>query len=246
MAQKREAAPGSYRPLYLQVKAGLVRKLLSGEWQPGALLPSEARLAAELGVSQGTLRSALTAMEEENLIVRRQGVGTFVAEYSEENALLRFFRVTDDAGRRPRPQSRVLRHEEAVVLPEAAAALELPEREPLQVTLRLRSLDGRPVLLDRIHVRASRFPGLGAAPAEEATDQRYVLYQRRFGVTIVRTREQLRAVLPDPLDLEHLGVAPGTPLLQIRRTAYDLEGWPTELRVSHCHTEGVHYEAALE
>lgn len=246
MAQKREAAPTRYRPLYLQVKAGLVHKLLSGEWPPGKLLPSESRLAAQLGVSQGTVRSALTAMEEENLIVRRQGVGTFVAQYSEENALLRFFRVADDAGRRPRPQSRVLCHEETVILPEVASALELPAREPLQVTLRLRSLDGRPVLLDRIHVQASRFPGLGEAPAEEVTDQRYVLYQRRYGVTVVRTREQLRAVLPDALDREHLGVAPGTPLLQIRRTAYDLEGRPTELRVSHCHTEGVHYEAALE
>ena len=52
-------SPLGYRPLYRQVRALLVRRLAEGVWQPGQLLPSEGQLAAELGVSQGTVREAL-------------------------------------------------------------------------------------------------------------------------------------------------------------------------------------------
>src|SRR5919205_918574 len=73
-------APLGYRPLYRQVRELLVRRLAEGVWQPGQLLPSEGQLAAELGVSQGTVRKALDSLTAERLLVRRQGRGTFDAE----------------------------------------------------------------------------------------------------------------------------------------------------------------------
>src|SRR5919202_6832930 len=88
--------PLGYRPLYRQVRALLVRRLAEGVWQPGQLLPSEGQLAAELGVSQGTVRKALDALTAERLLVRRQGRGTFVAEH--EDGTFHFFRLVPDAG----------------------------------------------------------------------------------------------------------------------------------------------------
>ena len=71
-AQSEGAGPG-FRPLYRQVKELLVRRIGDQVWAPGALIPSEQQIAAELGVSQGTVRKALDEMTAERLLVRRQG-----------------------------------------------------------------------------------------------------------------------------------------------------------------------------
>src|SRR3546814_7751622 len=67
------------------------------------------QLAEELGVSQGTVRKALDEMTAVNLLVRRQGRGTYVAEHDQEHALFHFFKLTDRRGRPLVPESRVLR-----------------------------------------------------------------------------------------------------------------------------------------
>src|SRR5450432_187735 len=87
-----------FRPLYAQVKALMIRRMLRGDWRPGALLPSEARLAAEFGVSQGTMRKALDEMATQNLVVRQQGRGTFIARHSQRGALFHFFHIRDESG----------------------------------------------------------------------------------------------------------------------------------------------------
>src|SRR6201996_3482073 len=91
--------PG-YRPLYRQVYDILVRKIAEGAWKPGEMLPSEQALARELGVSHGTVRKVLDALTAENLLLRRQGKGTFVAEHNQDRALFRFFHIARPGGER--------------------------------------------------------------------------------------------------------------------------------------------------
>ena len=84
----------TFQPLYLQIKALLVRGLDTGEWHPGEAIPSEIELARRFGVSQGTVRKAIDALAADNLVVRRQGKGTFVATHTEErNSSFRFLRI---------------------------------------------------------------------------------------------------------------------------------------------------------
>src|SRR3546814_3229476 len=66
-------------------------RLIGSYWKPGDLLPSEMQLAEELGVSQGTVRKALDEMTADNLLVRRQGRGTYRSEEhtSELQSLMR-------------------------------------------------------------------------------------------------------------------------------------------------------------
>ena len=84
-----------YRPLYQQVRDLLRRRIVDGTWRPDEVLPSEGRLAAELGVSQGTVRKALDEMAAQKLVVRRQGRGTFVAAHSPDTTLFHFFHLVD-------------------------------------------------------------------------------------------------------------------------------------------------------
>ncbi|MDP1586413.1 MAG: GntR family transcriptional regulator, partial [Prosthecobacter sp.] len=77
-------------PLYMQVAAILRAKICASEWTPRAPLPNEVVLARDVGVSIGTMRKALELLEDEHLIERRQGRGTYVVETSLETELERF------------------------------------------------------------------------------------------------------------------------------------------------------------
>ena len=104
----RPQAP-TFQPLYVQTKALLERALEAGEWAPGTAIPAEVALAARFGVSQGTVRKAIGALAAENLLVRKQGKGTFVATHREEPASnFRFLRIRRNDGRPEYPGSRLV------------------------------------------------------------------------------------------------------------------------------------------
>src|SRR5438105_12845600 len=97
----------SFRPLYEQIKILITQSLIAGEWRPGEAIPSEIDLAARFGVSQGTVRKAIDELSAENILVRKQGKGTFVATHSEERTQLRFLRLLSNSGEKEAPKSEV-------------------------------------------------------------------------------------------------------------------------------------------
>ena len=92
------ASSPTFSPLYQQIKGLITQSLESGEWKPGEIIPSEVELAGRYKVSQGTVRKAIDELAAENLLVRRQGKGTFVATHNEERAQFRFLRLLADDG----------------------------------------------------------------------------------------------------------------------------------------------------
>ena len=108
MRRMPDRAP-TFQPLYLQIKALLEQSLDAGEWRPGEAIPSESELAARFGASQGTVRKAIDALAADNLVVRRQGKGTFVATHTEEkSSLFRFLRIRRNDGEDEYPGSRCI------------------------------------------------------------------------------------------------------------------------------------------
>src|SRR6202171_1701992 len=101
---KKSSAAPSFRPLYEQIKILLTQSLVAGEWKPGEAIPSEIELAARFRVSQGTVRKAIDELASENILLRRQGKGTFVASHNEPAYQYRFRRVTPDSGEKLNPQ----------------------------------------------------------------------------------------------------------------------------------------------
>ena len=93
----RVASP-TFSPLYRQIKDFMIRSLEAGEWGPGDAIPSEGELAARFNVSQGTVRKAIDEMASENLLIRRQGKGTFVASHDDPRSFYRFLRLVPDDG----------------------------------------------------------------------------------------------------------------------------------------------------
>lgn len=239
-----QAATGGlgFRPLYGQVRDALVRRLIDGVWQPGQPLPSEMQLAAELGVSQGTVRKALDSMAADNLVVRRQGRGTFVAKHDEERILFQFFKLVPDERPRTYPESRVLSMQTSPANEMERAKLQLESRSRVVRIHRVRSLDGQAVVYEAIALPHARFPDLAHA---ELPNNLYGLYAMRYGIAVGSTREQLKAVAAGAAEAEALAVEVGEPVLRIDRVALSLEQVPVEWRVSFCLTRDVHYQSFL-
>jgi GntR family transcriptional regulator len=239
-----EATALGPRPLYAQTRDAFVKRLVDGVWAPGEALPSETELAAELHVSQGTVRKALDSMAAEKLVVRHQGRGTFVAVHDEARILFQFFKLAPDgAGEAAFPESRVV---EVAAGPSSKA-----ERERLDLRAgarvirirRVRALAGKPAIAERIVLPARLFPRLAEGPIP---NNLYGLYATRYGIAIARAQERLKAVALDADEAALLGAKPGSPALRIDRLALSLGKDRVEWRVSLCVTDEFHYLCELD
>ncbi|HUW50157.1 MAG TPA: GntR family transcriptional regulator [Sulfuricella sp.] len=227
----------TFRPLYEQIKILLTQSLIAGEWRPGEVIPSETELAGRFKVSQGTVRKAIDELAAENILVRRQGKGTFVATHTEEHTQYRFLRIIELNGKKEFPTSEVLYCERGKADSTAADRLELKRGAPVVTVRRVLRFSGKPVILDDICLSAMLFKGLTEALITEFQGTLYSLYESRYGTRIIRAEERIRAVAADETAADLLGIALKAPLLDIDRVAYTYGDQPVEWRISRCITQ---------
>ena len=235
------AAP-SFQPLYLQIKALLEKSLDDGEWRPAEAIPAEAVLAQRFGVSQGTVRKAIDALAAQNLVVRRQGKGTFVATHTEEGpSLFRFLRIRRNDGRDEYPRSRLLDVRRGKASVEAARILGLRTGEPVILLRRVLEFSEEPAGLDDITLPGALFRGLTKARADAYRGSMYSFFETQFGVRMLKAQEKLRAVAADAASARILKVRVGDPLLSVDRVTLTYGGRPVEWRRGLCATRRLHY-----
>ncbi len=232
----------SFRPLYQQVRERLTQRIATGQWRAGDMVPSEIQIAADLGVSQGTVRKALDEMTSANLLVRRQGRGTFVTTHDETRILFQFFKLKLDTGAHLFPESEVLGVTVAPTSVLEAEKLAIPAAASVIRIRRKRSLAGRSVIVETIVLPLSLFGGM---ECEDIPNNLYDTFARRYGITVSGGEECLKAVVASAEDAEVLGVQLGAPLLRIDRVATSLDSRPVEWRVSLCDTQHMHYATSL-
>jgi len=232
----------SFQPLYLQIKSLLERSLENGEWAPAEAIPSEHDLARRFGVSQGTVRKAIQALAADNLVVRRQGKGTFVATHTEEkSSSFRFLRIRRNDGVDEYPGSRLLDVRRAKASAEVARRLDLKPGDGVILLRRILEFGGAPVVLDDITLPAGLFRGLTKSKFETYRGSMYGFFETEFGVRILSAEEKLRAVAADRTTARLLGVATGTPLLAVDRITLTYGDRPVEWRRGLCVTKRHHY-----
>jgi GntR family transcriptional regulator len=235
----------AFSPLYQQIKLLITRSLQEGEWKPGEAIPAETDLAARYRVSQGTVRKAIDELATENLVVRRQGKGTFVATHAEEQIQYRFLRLAPDDAK-PRGMERHFIDCRRMRAPAPIArALDLKGAEGAILVRRTLAQDDRPVVLDEIWLPAVMFKGLTAERLTDYIGPMYGLFETEFGVRMIRAEEKIRAVAADASTAEVLAVAPGTPLLSVERLSYTYGDRPVELRRGLYRTDKHYYRNTL-
>ena len=244
-AMSTDPSGPAFSPLYQQIKLLITRSLQDGEWKPGEAIPAETDLAARYRVSQGTVRKAIDELATENLVVRRQGKGTFVATHAEEQIQYRFLRLAPDDGK-PRGMERHFLDCKRMRAPAPVArALDLKGAEGAILVRRTLLQDERPVVLDEIWLPALMFKGLTAVRLSDYIGPMYGLFEAEFGVRMIRAEEKIRAVAADAPAAEVLAVAPGTPLLSVERLSYTYGDRPVELRRGLYRTDSHHYRNTL-
>jgi GntR family transcriptional regulator len=238
-------ASPTFSPLYRQIKDLLLEGLRAGEWRPGEAIPSEMELAARFRVSQGTVRKAIDELASENLLVRRQGKGTFVATHGEPQVRFRFLRLTPDSGEAVAAERELLDFRRARASAELARLLELKPGEPVIMLKRRIAFDGSPVLLEEVWLPGNRFKGVTAASITEHQGALYNLFETEFGTRMVRAEERLKAVPADAAAAALLGVEPGHALLQVERLSFTYGDTPVEWRKGVYKTDRHYYRSEL-
>jgi len=223
-------------PLYKEVKRLLTASMQAREWEPGAALPSETRLAARFHVSIGTLRKAVDELVAEQVLVRQQGRGTFVATHGPSRLMFQFFRIVRADGEKQLPEPELLGFERGRAEAREATALRIAPGERVLRVRNLLRLGGEPIVLDDIVLAQAVFPDLAERAFRARNSTIYNLYQTRYGINVVRASEQLRTARADRTTAKILTVEPGTPLLEIERVAMTYHSAPVELRRSLVNT----------
>ncbi len=227
-------------PRYQQIRAELLRLLATQHWKVGQAIDPEPALASRFGVAIGTLRRAVDDLVTEGLLLRRQGMGTFVNRHSRDRLLFYFFHLAPLDGAKSHPEVNLLSFSRDRARREEAERLAIDERAPV---IRLRNslaVQGRIAGIDDITIAAERFRGLSEAIVRNRSSTVYDLYQQ-YRQSVARASERLRASAATREIALLLGVDAGTPILTIRRLALGLHGDPIEWRISHVQTRDFEY-----
>jgi GntR family transcriptional regulator len=235
----------TFSPLYQQIKALITQSLQSGEWKPGELIPSEIELANRFKVSQGTVRKAIDELAAENLVVRRQGKGTFVATHHEARAQFRFLRLMPDAGEPHSADNKILDVKRLRAPAEVARLLDIKSGDSVIFIKRVQSFDGAPTIVEELWLPGLIFKGLTAERLVEYKGPMYGLFEMEFGTRMIRATEKIRAVGADQDTAELLKTVPGAPLLSVERVSFTYGDKPVEVRRGLYLTDRHHYQNEL-
>jgi GntR family transcriptional regulator len=217
------------------VREEMARRIEDGRWKAGDRLPAEPELATAFGVSRATLRDALRSLEEDGFVTRIRGAGTFVTHRPRlKNNLDVNFGVTDlirSMGMRPGTEA--VGTTAGTCSPDEAGRLDLAAEAPVFRVRRVRTADGRPVVLSTDVV-----PGWLLAGRPDAVDRLgeaslYDLLERELGITIRQGVASIRPANAGQDVAELLAVPQGTLLLYLLQVDYDAEGRPVLLSHEH-------------
>lgn len=214
----------SHIPYYVQLKDIIRSRIENQTWPPGERLPSEAELCTTFGVSRTVVRQALQDLTHEGLIKRRKGKGSFVASRKISEQLVQkltgFYQDMVEQGHKPRTV--VLSQRIVPATAEIAANLSLEPGTPLIEIVRLRSVQGVPIVLVTTYLPYALCPDLVNV---DLTDQSlYAFLEQRYHLYVARGRRTIQAVLAEGQEAKLLEVPKGAPLFRLDSTSYLSDG----------------------
>ena len=212
-------------PRYHAIAEDLRARIRSGELLPGAPLDNQRKLARSFGVTLMTLRQALETLERENLIVRRHGLGTFVAAPTIDYDILQLRRFAGELSAQGEDvATRVLGVRFVIGDRRATAALDLSPPARVWQLERLRLVDGRPMSLQRSFLTVQ--VGEAVMRADLMTTPLRQALEFKLGITIRRARETVSAVRLGRREARDLGCRSGVPAFESERISYSDTGVP--------------------
>lgn len=222
------------RPLYAQASAALKDLLQAGDYAPGARLPSEYALSEQLGISRPTLREALHQLEEEGVIVRRHGVGTFVARAQPVieaglEVLESLERLAERNGLHTEMGEVAI--EERLATARESKGLGIAAAAPVTAITRVILADGQRIahLIDVVPQTYLRRADLDAGFTGSVLDH----FLARGRPTLSHSRTELCAEAADSESARALHIQRGAPLMKLEAQLFATDGQIVDYSISH-------------
>lgn len=218
----------SAEPLYTQLDRAFRALITEGKWPAGAMIPSENELSQALGVARMTVRSVITGLVQEGILVRSAGRGTFVREQkitAHSPAYLGLRSQLEESGYRVQTDILDLRRQPADDI--VAGMLDIPAGSDVFYLLRLRSANDMPLSVHESWLPASLVPTLSR---ENLAGDRQLCHvcEEDFGLVNARVEETLESVPADREAAALLELAEGAPLLLLEDRILSPSGQPFE------------------
>lgn len=209
-------------PLHEQLRNTLSVEIASGEYGEQGRLPSEAELCARFGVSRISVRRAISDLVDQGLLVRRQGVGTFVSARREMVGTIDVVGYADKLNGTGNSSRDIKLSRLEPATPELASALGIEVGEEVFRLVRVFSSDGEPVSLDDSCFSTKRYPGLISLVKKEVST--YALLRSRYGVRFREVERFFGVSFTTHETAVWLGLPVGDPLVHIEKVASDVDG----------------------
>jgi len=230
-------------PLWKQIRDELLGCLSQGSLRPGQLVPNEKTLVDLFSVSIGTVRKAIDSLEKDGVLVRKQGLGTFVCEHDDSSFLFKYFHIcTKDSNEREIPEVECVSFQSRVANIAESKILKIPEgnNKVFDIYNSL-AFNGKIHSIDKITIPIARFPLMTKEVFVNRHSTIYNLYQNKFNVFISKCSERVTAGKAKKNIADMLGIDEGESILKIRRTGFSFHNEVVELRTSYANTKGVEY-----
>jgi len=232
----------SRKPLFVQVRDALLERISQGEWRPGMALPNEIELARAMGVSAGTVRKALDALETDHVVSRRQGRGTFVNDPTSAEFAFRFHRLRTAAGGLLGGDFSDVEVSQGTADETERRRLQLAAGDRVFRIQRTRRVVDRAFMLEFSSLPEAVFPGL----LERSSSPHLVRDAAPlYAIILSRAQEQVSPTAATGEIAAKLGVSAGTPVLVLDRVICSSEGAPVEWRLAYCDLGDGYYQADL-
>ncbi|WP_058186320.1 GntR family transcriptional regulator [Terracidiphilus gabretensis] len=218
---------GNGLPLYQQIQQRLAHQIQSGVYKPSEPLPSIQKIAAQMGVSQMTVRQAVKSLSELGLIYSRQGKGTYISGVKLEKEFRHVLSFSEEArAHGATPHSRLISFKMQKPTPETHAALGLGEDEKVFRLHRVRYEDSMPIGIECSCLAESMCPDL-----LETFDPDTSLYEKlasRYGIQLTITEEVIEVGKANAEEARLLKVPRQSPVFLFTRLSFGEDGRPVE------------------
>ena len=215
---------------YARVKQHLKDGLASGRWPPGALMPSEAELVAEFGVSRMTVNRALRELQAEGLVARTQGVGTFAAPLHRVSATLTIRDLHEEIEGRGHPHRADVHLQRAEpAAPALAEQLGVAAGDPVFHTLIVHFENGVPLQCEDRYVNPACAPRYLESDFTRVTPTQ-VLFE---STALWRAQYSIEAARPTPQEAALLQIQVDDPCLVVVRRTFTRDAVITIARLVH-------------
>ena len=229
-------------PLYAQLVGIIKRHISTGELKVGDLLPSEAELCRAMGVSRNTVRQAIGELEDEGLVVRKRGRGTFVSDPTTTRRGVRYSFTAEVSSLGRKPSSTLVDFQVMDASDAVCERMELAPGTPVYRFTRVRNVDGEPLILETSYYPQYTYPHL---TRELLQSHSFYSLLYHVGIMPFAAEESYRAVTLDAEEATLLHVEPGSCAFFHQRRTRTEDGRVYEYTRSYIRGDRVHLDVAL-